>query len=100
LAQIEKMGLPAHATKYIREVMDYNVPGGKLTRGVTTVRCTRLLFESKGLVCTEEVIDNAIFLGWCVELVSGGTDADVSGACARVSRECLALSVGTVRWRA
>lgn len=47
--------------------LDYNVPGGKLNRGIAVVDTVEIL---KGRPLTEEEYLKAAVLGWCVELVS------------------------------
>ena len=47
--------------------MDYNVPGGKLNRGLSVVDSVEIL---KGRPLTDEEYFKSAVLGWCVELVS------------------------------
>ncbi|KAL6520438.1 glycerol channel [Orobanche hederae] len=47
------------------EMLDYNVPGGKLNRGLSVIDSYKLLKEGKGL--TEDEVFLASALGWCVE---------------------------------
>jgi hypothetical protein len=49
-----------------RQSMDYNVPGGKLNRGLGVVDSVTIL---KGRELTEEEYYKAAVLGWCVEWV-------------------------------
>ncbi|XP_030972356.1 farnesyl pyrophosphate synthase 1 isoform X2 [Quercus lobata] len=46
-------------------MLDYNVPGGKLNRGLSVIDSYKLLKEGKEL--TEEEIFLASSLGWCIE---------------------------------
>ena len=46
--------------------MDYNVPGGKLNRGMSVVDSVEIL---KGRPLTDDEYFKAAVLGWCVELV-------------------------------
>lgn len=46
--------------------LDYNVPGGKLNRGLSVVDTVAIL---KGRALTEDEYFKAAVLGWCVELV-------------------------------
>ena len=46
--------------------MDYNVPGGKLNRGLSVVDTVQIL---KGRDLTEDEYFKSAVLGWCVELV-------------------------------
>lgn len=47
--------------------LNYNVPGGKLNRGLSVVDSVEIL---KGRALTEDEYFKAAVLGWCVELVS------------------------------
>jgi len=55
---------PPRAAKYIQEMMDYNVPHGKLTRGLTVISTLKSL---KGDKFTSVDFRRAAVLGWCVE---------------------------------
>ena len=46
--------------------LNYNVPGGKLNRGMSVVDSVEIL---KGRALTEDEYFKAAVLGWCVELV-------------------------------
>ncbi|RYY33192.1 hypothetical protein EON62_04480 [archaeon] len=72
--------LPAGAKEYMAEVMDYNVPGGKLNRGLTVVHIMQTI---RGDALTAEEVKLASVLGWCIEwvraLCSNGGDGDGGG---------------------
>ncbi|KAI3434144.1 uncharacterized protein J3R85_006785 [Psidium guajava] len=51
--------------QWIDRMLDYNVPGGKLNRGLSVIDSYKLLKEGKEL--TEEEIFLASALGWCIE---------------------------------
>ncbi|KAK0602896.1 hypothetical protein LWI29_038023 [Acer saccharum] len=51
--------------QWVERMLDYNVPGGKLNRGLSVVDSYKLLKEGKEL--TEEEIFLASALGWCIE---------------------------------
>lgn len=55
-------------TKRFAKVLQYNVPNGKKTRGLSTVIAYKILEKPENL--TPENIRLANILGWCVELVS------------------------------
>lgn len=57
-------GIPANA--YLAQNLNYNVPGGKLNRGISVVDSLQVL---KGTTLTEDEYQKAAILGWCVELV-------------------------------
>lgn len=46
--------------------LDYNVPGGKLNRGLSVTDSVEIL---KGRPLTEEEYTKSAILGWCIELV-------------------------------
>ncbi|KAJ0240550.1 Farnesyl pyrophosphate synthase 1 [Hirschfeldia incana] len=50
---------------WVEKMLDYNVPGGKLNRGLSVVDSFKLLKEGKDL--TEEEIFLSCALGWCIE---------------------------------
>ncbi|CAN1353712.1 Farnesyl pyrophosphate synthase 1 [Linum perenne] len=53
------------SSQWVDKMLDYNVPGGKLNRGLSVVDSYKLLKEGKDL--TEEEIFLASALGWCIE---------------------------------
>lgn len=55
------------AVEWIREMLDYNVPGGKLNRGTTVLAVYRAL--KKGAPVTEQEYAQAAVLGWTIEFL-------------------------------
>ena len=55
------------ACAHLAQNLNYNVPGGKLNRGISVVDSLQVL---KGTALTEDEYEKAAILGWCVELVS------------------------------
>nr|ADV03080.1 farnesyl diphosphate synthase [Bacopa monnieri] len=51
--------------EWVERMLDYNVPGGKLNRGLSVIDSYKLLKEGKDL--TEEEVFLASALGWCIE---------------------------------
>nr|APG79413.1 FPS4 [Eucommia ulmoides]BBA21113.1 farnesyl diphosphate synthase [Eucommia ulmoides] len=51
--------------QWVERMLEYNVPGGKLNRGLSVIDSYKLLKEGKDL--TEEEIFLASTLGWCIE---------------------------------
>lgn len=51
--------------QWVERMLDYNVPGGKLNRGLSVIDSYKLLKEGKEL--SEEEIFLASSLGWCIE---------------------------------
>ncbi|KAL0954189.1 hypothetical protein HGRIS_005317 [Hohenbuehelia grisea] len=59
-------GMPADAQEWFKKNLDWNVPGGKLNRGMSVVDTVEIL---KARSLTEEEYFKAAILGWCVELL-------------------------------
>jgi farnesyl diphosphate synthase len=55
---------PAHAKEWLREMFDYNVPKGKLNRGMAVLDALRAI---KGADLGEAEVFKANALGWCIE---------------------------------
>ncbi|KAF9625521.1 hypothetical protein IFM89_023832 [Coptis chinensis] len=51
--------------QWVERMLDYNVPGGKLNRGLSVIDSYKLLNEGKSL--TENEVFLASALGWCIE---------------------------------
>ncbi|PSR95258.1 Farnesyl pyrophosphate synthase [Actinidia chinensis var. chinensis] len=51
--------------QWVERMLDYNVPGGKLNRGLSVIDSYQLLKDGKEL--TDEEIFLASALGWCIE---------------------------------
>ncbi|TCD66037.1 Farnesyl pyrophosphate synthetase [Steccherinum ochraceum] len=59
-------GMPKEATEWFKQNLDYNVPGGKLNRGLSVVDTVEIL---KGRTLTDDEYFKSAVLGWCVELL-------------------------------
>ncbi|BEJ12476.1 hypothetical protein CspHIS471_0209360 [Cutaneotrichosporon sp. HIS471] len=68
LAYTKAQGMPAEAIKWYKDSLYYNVPGGKLNRGLSVVDTLEIL---KGAPLTEDEYFRAALLGWCIELLQG-----------------------------
>lgn len=63
---MEELGgyeMPADIVTWIEDTLAYNVPGGKMNRGVAVLITTAIL-DPKLTFITQ-----AIVLGWCIEIV-------------------------------
>lgn len=61
---------PPHAfTPPPVQMMDYNVPLGKLNRGMAVLDVVRCLAEARGQQLSEEELFRAQALGWCIEFL-------------------------------
>jgi len=62
--------MPEEALAWCKEMMDYNVPGGKLNRGLTVVAVQRTLIQSKyHRDLTDLEFARASVLGWALEFL-------------------------------
>ena len=66
LTHLELNAMPAEAIEWVDEMLDYNVPGGKLNRGTTVVSVHRTL---KGGNLTDLQVARASVLGWAIEFL-------------------------------
>lgn len=62
-------GQPESSKQWVKEMLDYNVPLGKLNRGMAVADVVASLADSKGAAVTEEEMFKANALGWCIELL-------------------------------
>ncbi|KAJ3829482.1 isoprenoid synthase domain-containing protein [Lentinula raphanica] len=66
LDHFKSCGMPQEAQEWYARNLDYNVPGGKLNRGMSVVDSAEILLGRK---LTEEEYLQAAVLGWGVELL-------------------------------
>lgn len=60
-------GMPVDATNHMKRVMEYNVPGGKLNRGLTVVHTAQRILGKENISSTE--LRRIGTLGWCIEWI-------------------------------
>ena len=65
LAELPAYGMPPEVATRLREVIEYNVPGGKLNRGLTVVHALETLRGSGTLPAADA--RRAAVLGWAIE---------------------------------
>ncbi|KAF8550801.1 Polyprenyl synthetase [Imleria badia] len=58
--------MPPEAVEWYRRNLDFNVPGGKLNRGMSVVDSVEIL---RGRTLTDDEYFKAALLGWCIELL-------------------------------
>ena len=58
--------LPKRLDAYLSRLMEYNVPKGKLTRGLTVINAVKEISAAGGKLADEQYRRAAV-LGWCVE---------------------------------
>ncbi|KAM5539156.1 hypothetical protein V8D89_007029 [Ganoderma adspersum] len=66
LAYLNQEGMPQDAVSWFQRNLDYNVPGGKLNRGISVVDSVEIL---KGRKLNDDEYFKAALLGWCVEFL-------------------------------
>ncbi|KAF5340074.1 hypothetical protein D9611_012343 [Ephemerocybe angulata] len=66
IEHIKGEGMPEEAVEWYKNNLDYNVPGGKLNRGMSVVDTAEII---KGSTLTEAEYFRAAVLGWCIELL-------------------------------
>uniref|UniRef100_A0A1A8GGS2 Farnesyl pyrophosphate synthase n=1 Tax=Nothobranchius korthausae TaxID=1143690 RepID=A0A1A8GGS2_9TELE len=55
------------ALKRLKEIMVYNVPGGKKNRGLSVIGSLRELLPPSQL--TQDLVQQALLIGWCIEML-------------------------------
>ncbi|KAH9896136.1 farnesyl-diphosphate synthase [Cubamyces lactineus] len=66
LAYLRQERMPQDAISWYQRNLDYNVPGGKLNRGMSVVDSVEIL---KGRPLDDSEYFKAALLGWCIELL-------------------------------
>ncbi|KAI0759526.1 farnesyl-diphosphate synthase [Trametes elegans] len=66
LESLRAGGVFPDAVEWFQRNLDYNVPGGKLNRGLSVVDSLEIL---EGRALTDAELHDASVLGWCVELL-------------------------------
>ncbi|XP_032415367.1 farnesyl pyrophosphate synthase isoform X2 [Xiphophorus hellerii] len=57
----------ADALNRLREILDYNVPGGKKNRGLSVIGSLRELLPPSQL--SQDAVQKALMVGWCIEML-------------------------------
>eukprot|EP00188_Purpureofilum_apyrenoidigerum_P006133 Plantae.Rhodophyta-Purpureofilum_apyrenoidigerum.ctg9007.p1 GENE.Plantae.Rhodophyta-Purpureofilum_apyrenoidigerum.ctg9007~~Plantae.Rhodophyta-Purpureofilum_apyrenoidigerum.ctg9007.p1 ORF type:complete len:394 (-),score=105.23 Plantae.Rhodophyta-Purpureofilum_apyrenoidigerum.ctg9007:808-1830(-) len=65
----ERFELPMTAREYIERSVKYNVPHGKLNRGLAVVQCMKDYTKGTGNTVSQDDVFRASVLGWCVEFL-------------------------------
>ncbi|XP_026321129.1 farnesyl pyrophosphate synthase-like [Hyposmocoma kahamanoa] len=55
------------AASWVKKILDYNLAGGKMNRGLTTVMAYEMMEKPENI--TEDSLRLARILGWCVEMM-------------------------------
>lgn len=59
--------MPPREVQWIRDMLQYNVCGGKMNRGLMVVECGMEIFKAMDRPLTNESLVKFAVLGWCVE---------------------------------
>jgi len=59
--------LPPRETKWIQDMLDYNVKGGKMNRGLMVVDAGVAILEQQGKTPTNDQLNQLAVLGWAIE---------------------------------
>lgn len=59
--------MPERELTWIREMLEYNVKGGKMTRGLMVVESAKLLWKHQGREIDGDTLNKMCVLGWCIE---------------------------------
>lgn len=59
--------LPAKETQWVKDMLDYNVKGGKMNRGLMVVDAGAAIIKAKGKTPTNEEYCQLAVLGWAIE---------------------------------
>lgn len=57
----------ADALNRLREILNYNVPGGKKNRGLSVIGSLRELLPPSQL--NQDIVQKALMVGWCIEML-------------------------------
>ncbi|KAF9032431.1 isoprenoid synthase domain-containing protein [Panaeolus papilionaceus] len=66
IEHIKGEGMPEEAVEWYKNNLNYNVPGGKLNRGMSVVDTVEIL---KGRPLSDDEYFKSALLGWCIELL-------------------------------
>lgn len=59
--------MPEREVAWVRRMLDYNVRGGKMNRGLMVVESGIRILEATGQPCSNETVVKLAVLGWCIE---------------------------------
>ncbi|TFL07054.1 farnesyldiphosphatesynthetase [Pterulicium gracile] len=93
---VASLGMPEDVQAWYSKSLDYNLPGGKLNRGLSVVDTVEIL---KGQILSEDEYLRAAILGWCVELFQAFFlvhDDQMDGSVTRRGQPCWYHVAGNV----
>eukprot|EP00928_Gymnodinium_smaydae_P075335 TRINITY_DN58358_c0_g1_i1.p1 TRINITY_DN58358_c0_g1~~TRINITY_DN58358_c0_g1_i1.p1 ORF type:complete len:414 (+),score=70.67 TRINITY_DN58358_c0_g1_i1:59-1300(+) len=63
--------MPEREVAWVRRMLEYNVLGGKMNRGLMVLESGILILESRGIDVSNDTIVKLAILGWCIEWLQG-----------------------------
>mmetsp|Transcript_5410 Transcript_5410/g.8376 ORF Transcript_5410/g.8376 Transcript_5410/m.8376 type:complete len:402 (-) Transcript_5410:1035-2240(-) len=66
---LEIYGLLGDCGSSLQKMLEYNVPGGKLNRGLSVMHTVLKISQSRGVDLSEETMRKSAVLGWCIEWI-------------------------------
>lgn len=63
--------MPEPEVAWVRRMLNYNVRGGKMNRGLMVVESGIQILESKGRAISNDIVARLAVLGWCIEWLQG-----------------------------
>lgn len=63
--------LPEREVEWVRRMLNYNVRGGKMNRGLMVVESGLAILESRGMSTDNDQVVRLAILGWCIEWLQG-----------------------------
>ncbi|KAJ3175898.1 Farnesyl pyrophosphate synthetase [Geranomyces variabilis] len=88
VAELKNYSLPQDGVEHVKKMLAYNVPGGKLNRGLTVPSALQSLLKRS--LTKDELLKSQI-LGWCIELLQAFfliSDDIMDGSITRRGQPC------------
>merc|ERR1719162_1126511 len=63
----ERCEMPEREVEWVRKMLDYNVKGGKMNRGLMVVASGEEILKANGCEVDSEIRTKLAVLGWCIE---------------------------------
>jgi farnesyl diphosphate synthase len=67
LSELPDVEMPSMEVKWVRDMLEYNVVGGKMNRGLMVVASGVEVAKSRGKIVDNDLLNKLAVLGWCVE---------------------------------
>jgi len=65
--ELDIFELPTYEKEWVHNMLDYNVKGGKMNRGLMVVESARELYKHKEMPLSDHELGRFAVLGWCIE---------------------------------